>query len=249
MSKGCLILADNTDEFDYVGLASLAKDRVEKFLNIPCIVLSQDTVTENTRTFPGRSGKFTWNNLNRTKAYELSPYDRTLLIDADFFIASDTLTPHIDGDFDFAMVRDMYNPATGAEFKPTLGNTKIRQLWATVMIFNKSDAAKSIFEMADHVLCHYPYYSRLYGFNSTPLRNDYAFTIACHILGGYGQTSYELKNYKMINCDFNTEIIEINEDDVLIGYAKEENKRHLQRLRKTDVHLQNKISLFECINV
>lgn len=246
MSKGCVIFADKTDLFDYGRLASMAAERVERHLNIPVTILTVDNAADNTRTFPGHIGNFSWKNLGRTQAYELSPYNRTLLIDADFFVASDALLPHIHGSFDFGMIRDMNNPATGEPFVPTLGHSKIQQQWATVMIFNKSEMAEKIFAMADNVLCHYPYYSKLYGFNRTPLRNDYAFTIACHLMGGYGLTEFSLK-YSMNNCDFNTEIIEVNDDNVLIRYKKGD-KVMLQRLKGMDLHLQNKISLFECLD-
>ena len=66
-------------------------------------------------------------------------------------------------------------------------------------------------------------------------------------MGGYGQTDFALK-YTMNNCDFNAEILEINDDDVLIRYPKGD-KQMIQRLKNMDLHLQNKISLFECLNV
>ena len=246
MSKGCVIFADKTDLFDYERLARMAAERVERYLSIPVTVLNTDDAADNTRTFPGHVGNYSWKNLNRTQAYALSPYDRTLLIDADFFVASDALLPHMHGSFPFGMIRDMYNPATGEPFAPTLGYSKIQQLWSTVMIFDKCDIVERIFQTADTVLGNYPYYSKLYGFNEKPLRNDYAFTIARHLMGGYGQTDFALK-YTMNNCDFNTEIVEINDEDILIRYKKGE-KPMLQRLKNMDLHLQNKISLFECIN-
>ena len=246
MSKGCVIFADKTDLFDYERLARMAAERVTRHLNIPVTILATDNAADNKRTFPGHVGNFSWKNLGRTQAYELSPYDRTLLIDADFFVASDALLPHIHGSFDFGMIRDMRNPATGEAFIPTLGYSKIQQLWATVMIFNKCDMSEKIFALADHVLCHYKYYSKLYSFNYSPIRNDYAFTIACHLMGGYGQSDFALK-YTMNNCDFNTEIIEVNDEDVLIRYKKGD-KMMLQRLKGMDLHLQNKISLFECVD-
>ena len=246
MSKGCVIIADRTDLFDYERLANMAAERVTKHLGLPVTILNTENTADNSRTFPGHTGNFSWKNLGRTQAYALSPYDRTLLIDADFFVASDALLPHIHGSFDFGMIRDMHNPATGEPFVPTLGYSKIQQLWATIMIFNKCDIAERIFETADNVLCHYPYYSKLYNFNASPIRNDYAFTIACHLMGGYGQTDFALK-YTMNNCDFNAEILEVNDEDVLIRYPKG-NKSMIQRLKNMDLHLQNKISLFECIN-
>ena len=246
MSKGCIIFANETELFDYARLANMAAARVTKHLGLPVTILTAENIAHNSRTLPGHVGNYSWKNLGRTQAYTLSPYDRTLIIDADFFVASDALLPHIEGSFPFGMIKDMYNPATGDPFLPTLGNSKIPQQWSTVMIFDKCDLSEKIFQTADHVLTHYPYYSALYKFNPTPIRNDYAFTIACHLMGGYGQTELSLK-YRMNNCDFNTEILELNDEDVLIRYPKG-NKKFLQRLRGMDLHLQNKISLFECID-
>lgn len=246
MSKGCITFANKSDLFDYERLANMAAARVTKHLGLPVTILTTDTAIDNIRTLPGNAGNFSWKNLGRTQAYELSPYDRTLIIDADFFVASDALLPHINGSFEFGIIRDMYNPVTGEPFVPTLGYSKIQQLWSTVMIFDKCDLSAKIFETADNVLNHYPYYSKLYNFNPSPIRNDYAFTIACHLMGGYGQEDFSLK-YTMNNCDFNAEILEVNDDDVLIHYPKGD-KQMIQRLKNMDLHLQNKISLFECLN-
>lgn len=120
-------------------------------------------------------------------------------------------------------------------------------MWATLMMFDKTSNVEKIFTMAQHVIDHYEYYSKLYNFNVWPIRNDYAFSVACHVIGGYGITDYSLKNYNMFNCDFNTELLELNSDNFLIGYKKQnkvETKTFVQRLKNTDVHFQDKKSLF-----
>jgi hypothetical protein len=247
MSEGCLIFANKTDEFDYLRFAEEASKRVQKHLNIPTIILQdQDVSAANVRFFLRGEKPLKWNNLNRTKSYDLSPFDRTLVIDADFFINSDALLPHMKGSFDFGIVKDMINPMTGEPFKPMMGYSQIQQLWATVMIFNKCDLVEKIFSLAEMVLANYSYYAKLYSFPLLPLRNDYAFTIACHLLGGYGNSDFSLR-YRMINCDTNTEILEINENSVLVG-QKNSDKMQVMRLKNADVHLQHKKTLMECIN-
>jgi hypothetical protein len=248
MSRGCIILANDTDEFQYTKLAKLAAARVSKHLGIPVEIISDEVDRENHRVIRGVNSKLKWKNLNRTKIYDITPWHRTLVIDADYIVNSDTLAAHLDADFDFAMVCDMYNPMTGDVFKPMMGYSTIQQMWATVMIFNKSDMAAKIFAMADHVLQHYEYYAKVYCCPPRPLRNDYAFTIACHLMGGYGNSDFALRGFRMANCDFNTKILEINENDVLIAQDREQGKTHIQRLRGMDVHLQNKVSLFGLIN-
>jgi hypothetical protein len=240
---GAVILADNTEKFDYIKLANLTADRVRSNLNIPVEIITTDS-KENKRLY--KNEKVEWRNLSRTSVYSLTPFDRTLVIDADYFVNTDTLLSHINASFDFAIAKDIYDPATGNKYIQTMGKSKIEQLWATVIIFNKSLIAENIFTMADHVLEHYPYYAKLYSFNTFPKRNDYAFTIACHLMGGYGQTDFSLKNFHLVNCDFNTNIETINSNDIVISYNKIEGKKHIQRV-KSDLHIQIKIKLFEMI--
>ena len=255
-SIGAVVIADNTDKFDYIKLAALSAAKIKTHLNIP-VALITTTNIENTafdkiikteqQSFNNtrylRSGRTAWLNLNRTKVFELSPWDRTLLVDADFFVQTDALKNQLLSNFDFAIAKQLYNPVTGHHYTMKLGKTEIEQLWATVMIFNKCDVAKEIFALAEHVLVHYQYYHKLYNFNFTPLRNDYAFTIAGHLLGGYGQYNWGLQGYNLVNCDFNTKLEQLNDNDILISHANN-NKHFIQRI-KSDVHIQNKDSLFE----
>jgi len=255
---GAVIIANNTDKFDYIKLAIIAANKVKKHLKIPVALITSDEITtgfdyiiktDNPRDNKRLMGQnaVEWRNLNRTKAYDLTPFNRTLLIDADYLINNDALLPHCYSNFDFAIAKNLYDPVTGNGYTLQLGKSKIEQLWATIMIFNKCDIAANIFVMAEHVLEHYLYYAKLYQFNSFPFRNDYAFTIACHLMGGYGQTDFSLRHHAMFNCDFNTEIEELNDNDVLISYNKTESKKYVQRLNNVDIHIQNKLTLFEKI--
>jgi hypothetical protein len=254
-SFGAVIIADNNEKFDYLKLAEISAGKVRKHLGIPVALITTSDYSsrlfdkiittdhqkfKNTRYLT--SGRTPWLNLNRTKVFDLSPWERTLLIDADFFIHTDALKSQINANFDFGIAKDLYNPATSYHYTLKLGKTAIDQLWATVMIFNKCDLAKNIFVLAEHVLENWEYYHKLYNFNYSPLRNDYAFTIACHLLGGYGNKDFGLKGYTLPNCDFNTFLLELHDDNVLVGF-NQDNKQFIQRVR-SDVHLQHKDSLF-----
>ena len=114
-------------------------------------------------------------------------------------------------------------------------------MWATVMMFDRNDEARSIFECAKNVEKHYEYYSLLYGFRAMPIRNDFIFSIACHIMGGYGHKSYALKNYPLVNCD-NTIAYDSFESDKLI-YKYERGKIYGNRFKNIDLHLMNKDQL------
>jgi hypothetical protein len=263
-NTGAVIIANNTDNFDYIKLAEVAATKIKINLGIPVAlitgsdiesdifdkIIQLDPKETNKRYIREYAGHVSWLNMDRTAVYDLTPWDRTLLIDADFFVHTDALKNHLLSTADFAIARKLYDPTTGNDYVLKLGKSQIDQRWATVMIFNKSTVAKSIFEMAKHVFDHWYYYHKLYNFNFAPYRNDYAFTIACHLLGGYGTTDFDISNYTMPNCDFNTRINQLNMENILISYDKIVNtqpKTFVQRI-KTDVHVQNKASLFGCLS-
>lgn len=261
---GAVIIANNTNEFDYIKLAEVAANKIKTHLDIPVALISGAEVESdvfdkiiqlnpketNKRYIKEYAGHVSWLNMDRTAVYDLTPWDRTLLVDADFLVHTDALKNHLHSTIDFAIARKLYDPTTGNDYVLKLGKSQIDQRWATLMIFNKSDIAKSIFEMAKHVFDHWYYYHKLYNFTFAPYRNDYSFTIACHLLGGYGNINFDITNYKMCNCDFNTRIKQINLENVLIAYDKIVNtqpKTFVQRI-KSDVHIQNKATLFGCLS-
>ena len=245
-SNGCIITAFNNEKHDHLRMAVQAADRVVKHLNIPVTIVTDDE-TADVRTHArivaakpkiNLRKDFTWYNLSRTDLYDISPYDRTLIIDSDYYVCTPNLLAHINSNADFIMTRDVYNVRTGKVERYKLGNTQIDMYWATIAIFNKCEETKNIFEMAKHVQKHYLYYSQLYGFNRNPVRNDYIFTIACHLIGGYGLKDYGFKKYPLINCDNFTKYISF-EDDKLI-YQYESTKLCANKLQNLDLNLMNK---------
>ena len=100
---------------------------------------------------------------------------------------------------------------------------------------------KYIFECAKYVEEHYEYYGLYYGFKSFPIRNDYIFTIACHLMGGYGCKSYAFKNYPLVNCE--KSIAYESWDGNKLIYKYENLKIFGNRLQNIDLHLMNKEQL------
>jgi hypothetical protein len=245
-SKGCCIFAFNTDEVDYIGHAVLAADRVNRYLDMPVTIISNQEIRGGHGNIvidaPVRNIKLRkqWFNLARTQALELTPYDRTLVLDSDYMLFSDTLQAHVDSTVDFIMTKQLYDPTTGNLTVNQLGKSHLPVYWATVMIFNKGIQARQIFATAQLVQKHYAYYAALYGFVDTPIRNDFIFSIACHIAGGYGQTDYGFVNYPLVNCDSRVEYVELRPDGLVYDYIKGE--RYRNRITNMDLHLMNKDS-------
>lgn len=246
-SNGCIIFAYNTNKIDYFSQAEIAADRVVKHLNLPVTIFTNELkeskhnviVTE----IPPKNYKQRniWYNRSRTRAFDLTPYSKTLVIDSDYFLNTDTLKYHFNSQRPFLIASEIYNPVKGEKTVFNLGKSHIPMLWATIMMFDRSDEAKQIFEFAKTIEKHYDYYSKLYGFHYASIRSDYIFSIACHVMGGYGATSYALKNYPLINCDGSIIYEKLNDNKLLYKYMRD--KMYGNRLHNMDLHLMNKDQL------
>jgi len=246
-SKGCCIFAFNTDDIDYISDAVLAGERVNRYLDLPVTIISdREVLSEHDNIVidapdHNRRLKKQWFNLTRTQAYDLTPYDRTLVIDSDYFICSDTLVNHINGNADFAITTELYDPISGVLSTEKLAKSAIPLRWATVMLFNKSIAAYTIFQCAKMIQTHYDYYAALYKFYPTPVRNDYIFSLACHIAAGYGMADYGFANYPLINMDNRVKYSTFDNNSLTYEYTIGD-KLYRNKFKNTDLHLMNKVS-------
>jgi len=246
-SKGCIIFAYNTDKIDYFSQAVEAADRVNHFLNLPVTIFTNEEreckhnviITE----IPPKNYKQRniWYNRSRTGAFDITPYGKTLVIDGDYFLYTDNLKYHLESQKPFLIASEVYNPVKGEKTIFNIGKSHVPMMWATIMIFDKSKEAKQIFEFAKNVEKHYEYYSRLYGFHYGSIRNDYIFSIACHVMGGYGSVSYALKNYPIVNCDSQTFYESLDNNKLIYKYVRD--KVYGNRLQNIDLHLMNKDQL------
>jgi len=105
MTQGVLIFAFNNEETDYVAMAEWSAKNIRRHLNLPVSIITDgecntdvfDQVihaqpeTGGTRYFEDYNQTVTWHNAGRVNAYELTPYDQTLVLDADFVVAGDML--------------------------------------------------------------------------------------------------------------------------------------------------------------
>ena len=199
MSKGACIIASNSGDLDYIGLAAINAKLIRKHLSIPVCLLTTDidyhpdfdkVVVIDDRPSSKRSMlkgnthiTYEWKNDQRIEAIHYSPWDRTLLLDADYIVMSDLLQPLLACDQPFMIADRVYDVTGRNSFKhlKLLPDKSIKQRWATVMCFNKQ--AQPIFDATAMVRKDYSYYAAMFDWPNRPFRNDFAFTIAAHLLG------------------------------------------------------------------
>lgn len=127
-------------------------------------------------------------NFNRCDAWDLTPYDRTLLLDCDYLIMSNHLNEYWDLDEDVLIssaINDIYDQKRLGYHDRYVSDTGVHLYWATTVMFTKNDRSKSFFDMVNFVRDRYQYYGDLFRFNSQQYRNDISFSVAKHLLSGF----------------------------------------------------------------
>ena len=190
-SKGVLLLYSENKKLNYKRLADLSARLAECYLDVPVSIIEVKSTQKNIRTFRYDDGIETieWNNVGRYDAYNLSPYDETLLIDTDYFVQNSNLANYFGSFHNFLCHNTSWdisgNNVSRHDKFLTSGGNGFEMRWATVIYFKKSKHSKFIFDTWRNVCENYDYYSDLIGFKPTPFRNDYALSIAYQICNGY----------------------------------------------------------------
>ena len=216
MSNGVLIFAHNSEHVDYALMALISGGLAKKYLSVPVsLVTDKPTIewmkssniydraltvfehviestppkTTNTRKLhDGTESKtIPFVNNNRSSAYDLTPYDRTLLIDSDFLIFSDELAEYWDSDevLISKACNDLYEKNRAGQHDLYVSDTGIHLYWATTVMFSKNDTGKRFFDLLNFVKRNYEYYGDLFMFSTVQYRNDISFSVAKHILDGF----------------------------------------------------------------
>lgn len=186
-SKGVVIFANNTETVNYIAIAKQAQRLVERFWQLPVTIISDQTSQPRNSRYSIDSNKFEqWNNRGRSSAYDVSPYEQTIVIDCDYLVFDTNLLKVLDTVVDYNIAR--HNRFVDNEWaQTTMGPYSLPTLWATVLVFNKTPRARMLFDLVKRIEDNYAYYRKLYNLKETNYRNDYAFTIADVILNGYTQ--------------------------------------------------------------
>lgn len=276
MTQGILLLAFNNEEIDYVELSIYCAQQIKKNLGKPVTLItdSKDWLIDHhkkqdlfdqviditdpliqTKKFYDGTGKYkksSWKNFRRADVYELSPYDETLVIDSDFIINSSFLNYCWDQKHDF-LIYDKSNDLSGwrdsFEFE-FINEFSVKFYWATVFFFRKTAEVKKFFKIVEHVRDNWNYYSTIYQCINKKFRNDFAFSIAIHMMNGFtnGDFSYNFANKLsyVLDRDFLIEHTD-NKMKFLIQKKGDAEGYTLLSTNSLDVHVMNKRSLLRII--
>lgn len=215
------------------------------------IEVNRDYMFQNPRNFSDTSfssKSLLFYNCNHWEAYHLSPYDETLFIDCDYLIMSPALNNCWGSNNDVMIDSRIYSPASDkAPYTKYIDAFGIKQYWATVIYFKKTDFAEFLFSTVRHIQENYRYYKDLYLMSNGMFRNDNAFSIAIHTLNGYMNTEDSIVGELPIpGLLMSWDVDDIHSvqgiNDIILYGEKLDLKGNyiLSRLKNTDIHIMNK---------
>ena len=185
----------------------------------------------NKRSYRGKN--ISWNNLERSLAYEHSPYNTTILMDVDYFCFTNNLLTYTNTKYDF-LVHNKVHDLTGTDMILGKNESTLPLIWATVTIFRKSEFAKQVFDLIQHIQQHYAHYRNLYRIKYKNYRNDFAFAIALHQLNGFDSH----KNFiptPMAMLAHEVDVLDMSDKTITFKYN---NKVNI--VEEQDVHVMDK---------
>ena len=123
----------------------------------------------------------------------------------------------------------------------------IKMYWATVVYFRKNEFNKQFFDIVTHVKQNYEFYKDLYEFSGMLYRNDYAFSIAAHMMGNFSSEAIpplpERTMYMSYDWDDIYKVNGVNDITMYLELDKQIKNFNLCRWKDLDLHLMNKWAL------
>lgn len=194
------------------------------------------------------SKKQPYYNTNRSESYLLSPYEQTILIDADYLVLDtsfDCIWDSVEDIMVNKMINDLNDPQNHHMHNSRLSQMSIPLYWATVVYFKKSERTKTIFELVTFIKENYEFYKDLYKLPpSAYFRNDYALSIALHMISGNFEND-SIKSLPMPAMHIATENDDLIDFKNGLAYFISEKEQGMYRLHQvmTNIHVMNKWSL------
>lgn len=203
MSKGYLTIAQSSGDVDYLRMAyalglsiKITQSTVSQF----AVAVTPDTVIpekykkvfDHIVEIPWKdhAKEDTWKINNKWKYYYMTPFDETVILDADMIFPSD-----ISYWWDILKKRDVWATTTVKTFRgDTITSTKYREafvsnnlpnVYTAFFYFKKNDFSLELFKMVEYIFNHWErfYYEFLDVNKPEFLSGDVAYALAMKIMG------------------------------------------------------------------
>jgi len=151
--------------------------------------VTKDTNIRNYRDGDNGSEKAIYHNDTRARAFDLSPFTETLVLDTDYLVFDNSLDRVWGSRNDLMMNKSIASVQAETPSKVfRLDDVSVPMFWATAFFFRKTDKARRFFKIVGYVAERFDYYALLYNYRSAIYRNDHVFSVANHVASGYIET-------------------------------------------------------------
>ena len=264
MTTGALIFAFNNEHTDYIAMAAWSADRIHRHLDIPVAVITDctdasrlakfdhviqaDPASGGTRYFDDYKETVTWYNASRSDAYSLTPWDQTLLLDADYVVCGNELKMVLAASQEFMCHRLAWDITGITDFSALnyFGQHKMPMWWATVIMFRRCLHAELVFNTMTMVRDNWTHYRNLYKNNSVSYRNDHALSIALGVVNGHTLDHASIP-WSLASVVPEHRLTRVDTDRYRVDFVTQENQARWIEIGHQDFHAMGKLHLGEIV--
>jgi hypothetical protein len=185
MTKGFVIMAQNTANVKYTHCAKALEKSIKRVMPDANVTV----VTTSMLPYGDLAPKGDWKLINDWQVYEASPYDETIKLEADMY-----LPRSIEHWWDVLSQKDIVVCNSIRNFKQEISDVRVYRrfiddnnlpnAYNAITYFKKSDTAKQFFDIVRNVFENWKEYKDILKCNpDEPVTTDWAYAIACHIIG------------------------------------------------------------------
>lgn len=199
MSRGFLIIAQNTEDVDYVQCAAALASSIKQHMPKEKVALAtMDLVVSDYAKYFDKIVELPygdlepdsdWKLINDWQAYDASPFDETIKLEADMYIPRD-----ISHWFDILSIKDVVVCTKIRNFKQEISHVRayrkfidenqLPDVYNAITYFKKSHNGARFFTLVKHVFENWTEYCKTLKCNlNEPATTDWVYSIACHIMG------------------------------------------------------------------
>jgi hypothetical protein len=201
MSKGYLILAQNTEKDDYIRMAyalALSIKSTQSTINQVALAVTEPVDEKYKNAFDhivevpwiDHAVGSNWKIENKWKYYYMTPFDETVVLDADMIFPKD-----ISYWWDILSEKEMWitdkprtfkgEIITSTKYRNTFVSNNLPNVYTAFMYFKKTQMTAEIFKMVEIIFQHWEkfYYEYLDETRPKNLSGDVAYALAIKILG------------------------------------------------------------------
>jgi len=199
MTRGFVIMAQNTAKTNYVKCAEVLKKSILKVMPNANVTIITDDMLPYGDLCPDSD----WKLRNDWQVYEASPYDETIKLEADMY-----LPRTIEHWWDILSITDLAVCTTIRNFKGEISHNRayrkfiddnnLPDVYNAITYFKKSETAKHFYMIVKDVFDNWEMYKEILKCNpQEEVTTDWAYAIASHIVGKEKTTLPKFTEFSM----------------------------------------------------